>query len=121
MRKITPGKSAAELDHRPPGDPARPRLDVLLLSTIGLAMKMIESRWLKIIGVAALSVVVIVGSVVLWRLIDRDPEVSAADIAPSPELVARGEYLARAADCAACHNAPGGKPFAGGLPFWITA
>src|SRR6478735_5990015 len=31
--------------------------------------------------------------------------------------VARGEYLARAADCTACHTAPGGKPFAGGLPF----
>ena len=31
--------------------------------------------------------------------------------------VARGQYLARAADCTACHTAPGGKPFAGGLPF----
>lgn len=26
-----------------------------------------------------------------------------------------GEYLAKAGDCAACHTAPGGKPFAGGL------
>src|SRR5262245_56328421 len=33
-----------------------------------------------------------------------------------PELVARGKYLAEAADCAACHTAPGGAPFAGGLP-----
>ena len=31
------------------------------------------------------------------------------------ELVARGRYLAQAADCAACHTAPGGAPFAGGL------
>jgi len=31
--------------------------------------------------------------------------------------VARGQYLARAADCAACHTVPGGKPFAGGLAF----
>ena len=31
------------------------------------------------------------------------------------ELVARGKYLAEAADCAACHSAPGGAPFAGGL------
>lgn len=30
-------------------------------------------------------------------------------------LVKRGEYLARAGDCIACHTAPGGKPFAGGL------
>jgi mono/diheme cytochrome c family protein len=28
----------------------------------------------------------------------------------------RGEYLATAADCGACHTAPGSKPFAGGLP-----
>ena len=33
------------------------------------------------------------------------------------DLVARGEYLTRAANCAACHTAPGGKPFAGGLAF----
>ncbi|AOZ10655.1 cytochrome c [Cupriavidus malaysiensis] len=30
--------------------------------------------------------------------------------------IRQGEYLARAADCAACHSAPKGKPFAGGLP-----
>jgi mono/diheme cytochrome c family protein len=28
----------------------------------------------------------------------------------------KGEYLARAGDCLACHTASGGKPFAGGLP-----
>jgi mono/diheme cytochrome c family protein len=32
-----------------------------------------------------------------------------------PEVVARGKYLAEAADCAACHTAPGGPPYAGGL------
>jgi mono/diheme cytochrome c family protein len=31
------------------------------------------------------------------------------------DVVARGRYLAEAADCAACHTAPGGAPFAGGL------
>ena len=39
--------------------------------------------------------------------------------ADSPEQIAaaikRGEYLAFAADCGACHTAPRGKPFAGGL------
>ena len=34
----------------------------------------------------------------------------------SADLVKRGEYLARAGDCVACHTAKGGKPFAGGLP-----
>jgi mono/diheme cytochrome c family protein len=32
-------------------------------------------------------------------------------------LLARGQYLTRAADCAACHTAPNGEQFAGGLPF----
>lgn len=42
---------------------------------------------------------------------------------PSPQqptgqaLIARGEYLTIAADCAACRTSRGGKPFAGGLPF----
>ncbi|NIE83069.1 c-type cytochrome [Burkholderia sp. Tr-860] len=40
----------------------------------------------------------------------------AATAPPSAELLARGAYLARAGDCAACHTAPGGKPMAGGLP-----
>ena len=40
--------------------------------------------------------------------------VQAADA--QPDLVARGKYLAEAADCGACHSAPGGAPFAGGLP-----
>src|SRR5580704_15171203 len=31
-------------------------------------------------------------------------------------IVARGEYLAQAGDCVACHTAPGGKLFAGGRP-----
>jgi alcohol dehydrogenase (quinone), cytochrome c subunit len=35
---------------------------------------------------------------------------------PDDPLVARGAYLAKAGDCVACHSAPKGKPFAGGLP-----
>jgi len=36
-------------------------------------------------------------------------------VTAAPEVVARGRYLAQASDCAACHTAPGGAPFAGGL------
>jgi mono/diheme cytochrome c family protein len=32
------------------------------------------------------------------------------------EEIARGRYLAIVGDCAGCHNAPGGRPYAGGLP-----
>jgi mono/diheme cytochrome c family protein len=33
-----------------------------------------------------------------------------------PATIIKGEYLARAGDCIACHTAPEGEPFAGGLP-----
>ncbi|MBB4865065.1 mono/diheme cytochrome c family protein [Pseudomonas nitritireducens] len=36
--------------------------------------------------------------------------------ASDQELIKRGEYVSRAADCMACHTAEGGAPFAGGLP-----
>jgi mono/diheme cytochrome c family protein len=44
------------------------------------------------------------------------PTAFATDAAETQaESVKRGEYLATASDCVACHTAPGGKPFAGGL------
>jgi mono/diheme cytochrome c family protein len=33
------------------------------------------------------------------------------------DVVKRGEYLARAADCVVCHSSPGGQQYAGGLAF----
>ncbi|GBQ88902.1 gluconate 2-dehydrogenase, cytochrome c subunit [Gluconacetobacter johannae DSM 13595] len=45
------------------------------------------------------------------------PARAQAPAAAAPGLVAQGEYVARASDCVACHTAPGGVPFAGGLPF----
>ena len=36
--------------------------------------------------------------------------------APDAAVIAKGEYLARAGDCIACHTAREGKTFAGGLP-----
>ena len=46
------------------------------------------------------------------------PVSSGCDLTPTDDaaLIARGDYLAKAADCAGCHTAPkGGAPFAGGL------
>ncbi|MBW9335437.1 c-type cytochrome [Herbaspirillum sp. RU 5E] len=40
---------------------------------------------------------------------------AAAPPPPSAELIQRGEYVARQADCVACHSTPKSKPFAGGL------
>jgi Cytochrome c len=45
-----------------------------------------------------------------------DPTGVPASLARAGPLI-RGEYLTRAADCAACHTAPGGKAFAGGRAF----
>ncbi|HSY28252.1 MAG TPA: alcohol dehydrogenase, partial [Burkholderiaceae bacterium] len=41
---------------------------------------------------------------------------SANNDAATQSLADAGRYVAIAADCAACHTAPDGKPFAGGLP-----
>src|SRR6478672_6362705 len=47
------------------------------------------------------------------------PGAVAAD--PTTQTINKGEYLARAGDCVACHTEPGGKQFAGGrvmaIPF----
>jgi mono/diheme cytochrome c family protein len=47
---------------------------------------------------------------------DADPTGAPVELAGA-SVVKRGEYLARAADCEACHTAKGGVPFAGGLGF----
>nr|WP_240648109.1 cytochrome c [Pararobbsia silviterrae] len=53
-----------------------------------------------------------------WLFIASTPA-HAQDKSAAPashaDVLKRGEYLARAGDCIACHTAPGGKEFAGGL------
>jgi mono/diheme cytochrome c family protein len=53
----------------------------------------------------------------VFLLLGMVPLAARAD-AP-PDLLARGQYLTRAADCEACHTMPGGQPFAGGLAFQL--
>ena len=67
----------------------------------------------RIVGVLAACMVLLVLVVVV-----RGPALStlqASAAAFSAEEVSRGEYLARAGNCAACHTAHGGQDFAGGL------
>jgi mono/diheme cytochrome c family protein len=47
---------------------------------------------------------------------EANPTGVPADLAKA-DIVRRGEYLAKAADCMVCHTAKGGDAFAGGLPF----
>ncbi|PLP99449.1 alcohol dehydrogenase [Cupriavidus pauculus] len=38
----------------------------------------------------------------------------AAALSPASQIIVKGEYLARAGDCVACHTEPNNPPFAGG-------
>jgi mono/diheme cytochrome c family protein len=68
------------------------------------------------LSVITLAVVVAMG-LIGRRLATQEIDPSVPDVPPSAELVAQGEYLARAADCAACHTQPGAKAYAGGVAF----
>ena len=92
----------------------------------------LSARMRYLVGGAA--AVVVLGALAFWWLVlipgptdfAGGDEVALADYhAANPtgvpaeiahaNLVARGEYLIRAADCSACHTAKGGTPYAGGL------
>jgi mono/diheme cytochrome c family protein len=47
----------------------------------------------------------------------RMPTGSGRAVANDAQTIKRGEYLVRIGDCAACHTAQGGAPFAGGRGF----
>ena len=75
-------------------------------------------------AVSIVAVVIVAGIVASASYVFYDVSMHAEDkgtpIGPvTAALIERGEYLTRAADCAACHNSPNGKPFGGGLPFTL--
>ncbi len=83
-------------------------------------------------ALGAVAIVAVIGAGVAWMLLPPRAlgfagghAVALADYkGPSPvgvpadlsgaDLVRRGEYLTKAADCEVCHTAEGGQPFAGG-------
>ena len=91
----------------------------------------------RIIAIVVAVIIVIPLGFAGWLMLGRDPIAFAAGSAAVPasdkpgnvtgvpaqlanaDLVKRGEYLTHAADCQACHTAPGGVPFAGGFAFMI--
>src|SRR5579863_5186180 len=73
-------------------------------------------------SIVAVIIVACIVAAALYVFYDGSMHAEDKGAPPGPVTVAlieRGEYLTRAADCAACHNAPNGKPFAGGLPFTL--
>jgi mono/diheme cytochrome c family protein len=54
-------------------------------------------------------------AIALLLLLAATPARAGSD-GQSFDQISRGRYLATVGDCAACHTAPGGKPYAGGRP-----
>ena len=89
------------------------------------------------LSLVILLVLLVVAGVFLWQRFARGPmafaggstvplaDYRAADPTGVPtdlknaDLAKRGEYLARAADCFACHTLARDRPFAGGLPILL--
>jgi len=74
----------------------------------------------------AATVVALVGLKMLWpaptqaQVVAPAPTPAAANVNngnTKVDVIARGQYLTRAADCIACHTTAGGQPYAGGVPF----
>ncbi len=82
-------------------------------------------RFAKVIGLLALLGGVL-AAVVAWLNVRGEQPLPDATQpqAAAQDRVARGEYLARAGDCMACHTVPGGAPYAGGrgieTPFGVV-
>jgi mono/diheme cytochrome c family protein len=71
-----------------------------------------------LVAVCALGVVLAIPAACFFFWPASIEAVKATNAQPTGSaLVAKGEYLTKAADCAACHTAPGGEPFAGGRAF----
>ncbi|OGB14903.1 MAG: alcohol dehydrogenase [Burkholderiales bacterium RIFCSPHIGHO2_12_FULL_67_38] len=66
------------------------------------------------LGAALLLLVTLAVLIVRQLSAEALPPLTAAPAPADPALVARGAYLARAGNCAACHTARGGLPYAGG-------
>ncbi|CAG9219298.1 Gluconate 2-dehydrogenase cytochrome c subunit [Paraburkholderia sabiae] len=89
-------------------------------------MTTMKTRTLSLIGVAAIACAMLVASGAMLHRAHAQMQPPPVGT-PDAKLIEKGEYLAKAADCAGCHTAPPGgpsgkeplhksAPFAGGLP-----
>ncbi|MCX7513820.1 c-type cytochrome [Frateuria hangzhouensis] len=73
-------------------------------------------KWVLRIFLALL--VLAIAGVAWWLFAQRQAPLPPAETTAAklqdPQLIARGAYLATIGDCAGCHTAQGGKPYAGG-------
>jgi mono/diheme cytochrome c family protein len=78
-------------------------------------MKGARLTWPRVVVVLAVLIAAAAALVAWLNVRGEDPLIGSADsFVATPEQVARGAYLARAGNCAACHTDRGGAAFAGG-------
>jgi mono/diheme cytochrome c family protein len=77
------------------------------LTTMKRSILWTLSSVLAVVGLSAAAIVAL-------NLRGEAPLPSTETLQSTPEMVARGDYLARAGNCMACHTTQGGAPFAGG-------
>jgi alcohol dehydrogenase (quinone), cytochrome c subunit len=83
------------------------------LDSLDATLKKSTRTLLALLGAATL---VFLGALTCALLPTHTRQIAPSQSAGSDAAsIERGRYLAVAADCGACHTAPGGKPFAGGL------
>ena len=71
-------------------------------------------RALGRIALAGLALGLLLVGGVAWLNLRGEEPTTATPLAFTPELIARGAYLARAGNCMGCHTMPGGAAYAGG-------
>jgi len=72
-------------------------------------------RWIATALALLVAIAVLLGALVVWlNARGEEPVDATPPRAATPEQIERGAYLARAANCAGCHTARGGTPYAGG-------
>ena len=74
------------------------------------------NRTLKLVSAAVFATYAVLAYAQAPTPVSAQAVTQATAASADDALVQRGAYLAKVGDCVACHSAPRGKPFAGGLP-----
>jgi mono/diheme cytochrome c family protein len=84
-----------------------------------------STRYVRLIAGVTLLAVAAAALTLWWNApVDSQLAIESGSVIATPELMARGAYLAQAGNCASCHTARGGAAYAGGsgiaTPFGVV-
>ena len=77
-------------------------------------MRRARGRVLVRVALITFALGLLAAAAVAWLNVRGEAPTTATPLASTPELIARGAYLARAGNCMGCHTVPGGAAYAGG-------